>query len=313
MKKWLVLVVLLYATSICAQQSMFKKAQSEDSILLSYQWQDQFLAQQELAFSFSLQAYQSQFSNQTSYQPSMAQRYVYVSMMKQAKSIDPKQAHVELRKVGSQVQIKVRSRSQEMVDKFTALMEEKQDDAFNQYLADHYYTLIQNYAGETGVIPDHVRYVQESKELLLPVAQAIYDTLEPGSDTRDYVNLLLSWIQTIPYDPLQNRFTTNGSGYSNPMELLINNKGDCDSKATLMAALLRALLPNMSIAIVYLPEHALLAVNLSHRSDEMTLDVRGTPHVLLEPTGPALLTMGNVSERTAQAISTGKYSSKIVP
>lgn len=309
----LLLVFILSAGSAAADQLYFRKDTSGDSISLSYRWLDQLQREQSLEFAFSKQMYDEQYHNTTQYQADIAQRYVYVAMMKQVRKIDPKQARIDIRQLGDQISVSVRSRNPENIEKYQHLMAQEQDHAFGQYLYDHYYALHENHLGMQGVIPDHLRYIAESDAILLPVAQAIYDKLETNSDTRAYINLLLSWIQTIPYDTLQNRLSSNGAGFANPVELLVNNLGDCDSKATLMATLMRALLPNMSIAIVYLPNHALLAINLGFQTSDNTVDVNGIPHILLDPTGPAQLTMGNISDDTAAEIASGRYSTKVVP
>ncbi|WJG08944.1 hypothetical protein [Aliiglaciecola sp. LCG003] len=305
--------LVLSSPSIFAEQLKFVKNVQGNSIAMSYLWLDQFNQTHEITFSLDKDMTHALYSNQTNYKPDIAQRYVYVELMKQAQQINPREARVNVIQRGSRLEFKVSSRSNEMLAKWRQLMSDKQNSAFQQYLTDNHYSTFTDYSGQTGVVPDHLRYVKESHSLMLPVAQAIYDKLNPGSDTRDYVNLLLSWIQSIPYDALENRISSNGAGFFTPVEVLINNRGDCDSKATLTAALMRSLLPELSMAIVYLPGHALLAVNLSHRIDEHILTIAGTDHVLIEPTGPAKVSIGRVSDETARHIANGSYTYILVP
>lgn len=296
-----------------AEQTRFQKNEDTNFINLHYEWLDHQQQARELAFSLNKEVTQSQYRNQTDFKPQMAQRYVYVELMKQAQKIDPKEARVNLIQRGKRIEVSVTSRSQEAISKWRDLMADKQESAFDQYLDDNHYARFTNHTGQEGVLPDHIRYIRESREIVLPVAQAIYDQLAEGSDTRDYINLLLSWIQSVPYDTLENRVGTSGSGFFSPVEVLVNNKGDCDSKATLTASLMRALLPNLSMAIVYLPNHALLAVNLGHRGPEQWLDIRGAPHILIEPTGPAKVTIGKTSDETARHLANGSYTYVLVP
>ena len=200
-----------------------------------------------------------------------------------------------------------------MIEKWQKLMTDKQQQAFDLYLLQNHFSMYVNHLGQSGVIPDHLSYISENRDIVLPVAQALYEQLLEGSDSRDYLNLLLTWVQSIPYNTLEDRLVSNGAGFSRPLEVLINNLGDCDSKATLTSSLLRSLLPNLSMVIVYLPDHAMLAVNLGQRPEELNIMVGGTPHVLLDPTGPAQLKLGNVSANTAQAIADGRYSVRIIP
>ncbi|TRY32924.1 hypothetical protein [Aliiglaciecola sp. M165] len=308
---WLFGVIL--TTNVLAQQTRFQKNDAADFIGLRYEWLDHQEQTRELTFSLSKEITQNQYRNQTDYKPEIAQRYVYVELMRQVQQINPMEARVKLVHRGERIEVSVTSRSRDMISKWQNLMAEKQESAFDQYLDDNHYARFTNHAGQEGVLPDHIRYVRESRDIVLPVAQAIYDELQEGSDTRDYINLLLSWLQSIPYDTLENRIGTSGSGFFSPVEVLVNNKGDCDSKATLAAALMRALLPNLSMAIVYLPNHALLAVNLGYRNDEQWLDIRGAPHVLIEPTGPAKMTIGKTSDETARHLANGSYTYVLVP
>ena len=93
-----------------------------------------------------------------------------------------------------------------------------------------------------------------------------------------------------------------------PAEVLINNIGDCDSKATMMATVLRSVLPGVSQAIVYLPGHAMLAANISRRDAEHSIELGGMRYLLLEPTGPALMPLGEIGDKSASNIASGMYS-----
>lgn len=295
-----------------AMQTGFSKTEQADSVLISYKWMND-QQPQELSFSLAKESVTKELQGQKSYKPAIALRYVYVNMMKHAQTIDPKEARVDIRQQGKNIQVKVTSRSQHMIDKWQQLMNEKQEQAFEQYLQDNHFSMYENHIGQSGVIPDHIRYIAENRNIVLPVAQALYEQLLEGSDTRDYLNLLLTWVQSIPYDTLEDRMVSNGSGFFTPVEVLMNNLGDCDSKATLTASLLRSLLPNLSMVLVYLPDHAMLAVNLGQRADEHNIMVGGVPHVLLDPTGPAQIKLGKISEKSTQAIANGLYSVSIIP
>lgn len=306
----LLTIALCFAAQ--AKQTGFSKSDQSDSVLLTYQWLDH-QQPQELIFSLSKESVTKQLQGQKSYKPAIALRHVYVNMMKHAQTIDPKEARVDIKQQGKNIQVKVTSRSQQMIDKWQKLMGDKQEQAFEQYLQENHFSLYENHLGQSGVIPDHIRYIAENRYIVLPVAQALYEQLLEGSDSRDYLNLLLTWVQSIPYSTLEDRLVSNGSGFFTPVEVLVNNLGDCDSKSTLTASLLRSLLPNLSMVIVYLPEHAMLAVNLGQRAGEHNIMVRGAPHVLLDPTGPGQLKLGEISDKSAQAIANGRYSVSVIP
>lgn len=307
-----ILLTIIVSFALQAKQTGFSKTEQSDSVLITYQWlSDQ--QPQKLSFSLAKEAVMKQMQGQKSYQPAIALRHVYVNMMKHAQTIDPKEARVDIRQQGKSIQVKVTSRSQQMIDKWQKLMSDKQEQAFDQYLQENHFSLYENHLGQSGIIPDHIRYIAENRSIMLPVAQALYEQLLTGSDARVYLNLVLTWVQSIPYDTLEDRLVSNGTGFFTPVEVLMNNLGDCDSKATLTASVLRSLLPNLSMVFVYLPDHAVLAVDLGQRAGEQNILVNGTPHVLLDPTGPAQLALGKLSDKSAQAIANGRYSVSIIP
>ncbi len=120
--------------------------------------------------------------------------------------------------------------------------------------------------------------------------------------------MVLSWVQSIPYNTLENRLTSNGSGYSPPMKVISDNRGDCDSKSVLTAALLKALIPGIDLNMVFLNNHALLAANLPHRENEHKINIGRSEFLLLEPTGPALMIAGQVGRQSEGAIAGGQYT-----
>jgi hypothetical protein len=185
--------------------------------------------------------------------------------------------------------------------------------AFDQYLQDNYYARFTSYLGQEAVKADHLRYISENKIPLLPVAQAIYETLALNSESRIYVNLLLSWVQSIPYNELEDRMSSNGAGYLPPLAIIRQNQGDCDSKSVLMASLIRSLLPDVKLVMIYLPQHALLGISLPTRSNEKTFSFDGSDYLLMEPTGPAVMPLGSIATTTNSAINSGLISYEQIP
>jgi hypothetical protein len=298
---------------LASGQEKFEKTYSTNNIELGYQWRDHFNASRNINFTLPKDKVQDQYRSVKKYMPEIVQRYVYIELMKKAQKIDPREASVRIKKVGKDFNIIVSSQSPEMLEKWRATMLSNRQDAFSEYLEENYYTKYQNHLGQIGIKPDHLRYLRESRELLMPVAQAFFEELGTGGDTRDYVGLLLSWIQSIPYNVLEDRLISNGAGYSSPVEVLTTNLGDCDSKTTLAAALMRALFPNLKMAILYLPNHALLAANLANKETDEYIEIDGYKYVLLEPTGPALLTVGDIDHKSSVDIASGMYSIERVP
>jgi len=105
----------------------------------------------------------------------------------------------------------------------------------------------------------------------------------------------------------------NGSGFSPPLAVLNQNLGDCDSKSVLTASLIRAFLPNNSMRLVLLRNHALLAIAMTPLTKDTTMMIDGMPFILLDPTGPAQMKLGEVSKSTKQAIASQQYTLEVIP
>ena len=307
------LLLGIISASVSAQQDFFQKQEDDTSYSVLYRWKDHFNQTREIGFSLPKQNFAGGHKKQRTFQPHIAQRYVKIQMQRIVQKINPKEARVKLSPRPGELQIEVRSQSQETTQKWLNILAKERENALDKYLQDHYFIRYESPFGQKGVKPDHIRYVKESIKSLLPAAQAMYEQLDPESTSRAYVSLLLSWVQAIPYSTLQDRMTSNGAGFLPPTQLLVANQGDCDSKATLIAALLRSLFPNLNMAIVFLPEHALLAANLAAFDGDEKLRHEGVDYVLLDPTGPAPLKLGEVSESTARFIGGGLYKIEKLP
>ena len=296
-----------------AAQTYFHKEETNDSIDLRYRWQDYFGTHRSLAFRLNKSDIAKQNKQNKVFRPEIAQRYVFMELQRKAQKINPKEARVQFIPRRDELQIKVKSRSQQMVDKWMGELAIEREAAFNRYLEMNYYSRYESPFGQIGVKPDHIRFINEAVTALLPASQALYELMDEDSTSRAYVNMILSWVQSIPYNALEDRMTSNGAGYIPPSEVLLTNKGDCDSKAALTAALLRSLLPNLHMTLVFLPEHALLGANLPHFDGEEKVSDGGMDYLLLDPTGPSLMKVGEVSDETARYISNDMFRLEKLP
>jgi hypothetical protein len=289
-----------------SQQLSFNKSKKNKEMYFNYTWSDH--QEKTSDISFSLPFHQLNKQNHKKFIPNLAQKYVYIEMHKAAKKIDPKEARVNIQRRGQDIHIQVTSRSNELLDKWQRSMNQGQQKALDQYLQDNYYNHFRSYLGQKAIKPDHLRYVSENTAALLPVAQAMFEKLPTNSKTRAYIHLVLSWVQSIPYNELKNRLTSNGAGYLPPLSVIANNQGDCDSKTVLMASLVRSLFPDVKMTMVFLPNHALLGIALPFRKNGQTLNIDGMDYLLMEPTGPSKIPLGEISNRSAQYIAGNMYS-----
>lgn len=171
-----------------------------------------------------------------------------------------------------------------------------------------YVTSIQTYAtrnlyrakitGEhsTSIEPDHPAIAIRYTPAMAPVAKAIMEQVPgAGQGPRAFINAALGWLQTIPYDTLQNRATSNGAGFQTPYGLIQGNLGDCDTKATALAALIRAAYPSIPLTMVYVPDHAFLGIGLPQSTQDYALRTEYGTFILADATGPGLTPLGYIT------------------
>lgn len=146
---------------------------------------------------------------------------------------------------------------------------------------------------------DYRRVAKEAADRLRPLARAIGE--RAGQSARKRLTLALALLQTIPYDRLTDRDVADGTGFATPIEMLHLNRGDCDSKATALAALMQTLAPEMRTAMILLPGHAVLAADIPTEPGDRVIELRGEKFVLMEPAGPARTPVGEIAESSLDA------------
>lgn len=131
---------------------------------------------------------------------------------------------------------------------------------------------------------------------------AIATGVSTASDVRAWAADALAFVQAIPYET---RGDGGDLGYRRPLALLDRNRGDCDSKATLYLAMLRARFPSVGSAMVYVPNHALVALHIPHEKGDDTVRIDGEKWVLAEPVGPRETAIGEAPDGHAREARRG--------
>lgn len=157
--------------------------------------------------------------------------------------------------------------------------------AMDEWLAANAFTRLRD--GDVSF--DHAALVREYADDLRPVALA----LQAGTtDDRAFVARTLSFVQSIPYEARKRK--GGDPGYRRPLALLSRDRGDCDSKSVLFLGIVHAALPDLPLAVVYVPGHALVGVGLPKEKGERTFREDGVTYVYAEPVGPAQAPLGEV-------------------
>lgn len=145
-------------------------------------------------------------------------------------------------------------------------------------------------AGFGQVQYDHARIAAESAPLVRPLALAL--ATAAGTDPRAFAERALLFVQNLPYEKVSR------ATFAPPLALLREERGDCDEKATLYAALLRAYAPDLRVAIITMDQHAIVGLGLPARGDDRAVSVDEVTWLVAEVAGPALDPLGTLSPKT---------------
>jgi hypothetical protein len=137
------------------------------------------------------------------------------------------------------------------------------------------------------------------------VARALGATPNVENSDRARIALALAFFQEVPYAVLEDKDRRGGDFLPAPA-LLAQNRGDCDSKAVALAAVLRTYAPSRRLVVVTMPEHAILAADLPAEPGDQTIRQQGRQYVALEAAGPALAPVGRVGGHTAKYLREGR-------
>lgn len=149
---------------------------------------------------------------------------------------------------------------------------------------------------------DLARIVSAYVEPLRPVSRG----LGPMLDTRPLAERAMSMVQRLDY--------AKGSGdFRSPLAVIRDGKGDCDEKAALFAALVRAQEPTLPLAIVRIDGHAFAAIDLHAHPGDQTLRLGEHTLVVAEPVGPSMQSFGRLAPRSRAAVEAGAYTVVWVP
>ena len=287
---------LLACVAVPAFASMqLQRGSSQDGELhYHYSWHQQG---QPVNFSFQLpeQSVHQHISSFRRYSPQLEHTLMRQALQQELGRQNIAGIQVELPPTGFPLPLKVTARhaadARVLQQQLTAHLQQARQD----YLQRIYHTELTLKPNRRVIMIDHPRIVADALHDLLPVAAALQQKF-PYTTTREISQFLLDWLQRIPYQDLYDRNMSSAAGFLPPLQLIQQHRGDCDSKVVLMAALLRLLLPDVPLVIVYLPEHAIIGIGMQSQSSDQQLRLDGQNFVLADPTGPALQQVGEIAK-----------------
>jgi len=301
------LLALLLMASAQAKQLSFVKKMHDDYYHFSYQWLDHDKVHQTLNFNLTKPALFERFRVLKPYQGEFAQRVVLRAIRKQLNQQPLKEVQVIFKQHQGKTAIQVEGVNEEAVASAHKKIKEIEQEATKAYFKKNYYQPFTTHDQQTGIKVDHVNIAMESVVDFKPLKPIILEKVSIEG-VRKATNFVLSFIQSIPYSTLESRVTSSGAGFNPPAKLLWENQGDCDSKMTLTATMLRTLMPRIEMAMIYIDEHAFMGIATPAKAGEMSITYQGINYLLAEPTGPALYKLGTLAPESELAINQGRYT-----
>lgn len=161
---------------------------------------------------------------------------------------------------------------------------------------------------ENWLLLDYKSISDEYKPKMAPIAEAFRTrNVQRFDDIRVVINDILSFYQSIPYDKLQTREIGDSEfGFSTPLKLLYQNRGDCDTKLVALNSTLKNLYNVKTIAVA-VPEHIFIGFKMTVQPGDDYIVYNGQKYVLAEPVGPSIQPIGKVSDLSYSYVKSGNY------
>lgn len=307
----ILLLFHLFLCVLCSNVAWAELTYKRNNNQFAYTWIDSDNNQQQLSFSVNKNLLFNSFRTFKAYRPQLANQFLYIELQKAVVKLESKQTKIKLTKLHNSIKIELQSsanNAKEIQQKIIKI----RSDLIQEYLNKHYYMKFKDSFATPLIKPDHIRIASESIALFDGVAEHASKSFLK-TPPREIINFYLSWLQSIPYADLEDRITAQGSGFNPPNRLLLEHQGDCDSKSTLYAALIRRLFSRLGIVLVYLPNHALIGLQIGKTETDEYIEIDGNNYVLAEPTGPALMPLGSISASSKRAIQANAFTVEHLP
>ena len=297
---------LSFITQGQAQQLSFSKTQVEQGYSFKYQWLDHNKVGQAISFTLNQEGLFDRFRNFKTYQNSYAQKTIIRRIKREMQRNPIAGIQIFYRQQHDNFLIEVNGLDSDKVEKSYQTLARVESEVTQKYLQETYYQAFTNHEQVNGIKVDHVSIANNSVADLKSLKPLILDHVSI-QNIRKVTNYVLSFVQSIPYSTLESRITSSGAGFNPPLQVLWENQGDCDSKMTLTAALLRALMPRIDMTLIYIDGHAFIGIDIPGQANEVTIEHNEVKYLLAEPTGPTLLPLGTLAPESELAINQGHY------
>ena len=305
MKKVLLLTVSLFLPATVDAANNVDRIDTEHYTELRYNWPDK-----GISFQLSNQNMQK-FRGLRRFSAELAKLHVRNQLVLKAAELQQQGLRIRISPANLPLELQINGKDEKSIDAALLALEQTKQQAYGNYLQQGYFYLLALPNRQQVVIPDHVRFLQLSLDELKPVAKAFTDSYG-HNNIRQIANKLAIWIQRIPYQDLSDRQESAGAGYSPPLQLLYDHRGDCDSKAILFAGVMKNIFPKSQFRIIYFRDHAVIAAQIPAVKNEKSLEIDGIKYLLIDATGPLELPIGKLTEQYQQAIDNRQFTHRLL-
>jgi hypothetical protein len=292
--------VLLWCGGVDAQQLDFGRISRSGDELLTFRWRDLDRREHTTAFTLTKQAIQDSEASFAEFSMDSLWRLLERELSDEVARFG-KGAKIEFQRTSNGLTSKTSTPGNEQADILSKRLADRSEKVQKAYLAQH----LRRRVDDRRVMVDFSAATQALQGPMRAVARALGDTPDVANDDRARVKLALAFFQEIPYALLEDKKRDGGDFLPAPA-LLAQNRGDCDSKAVALAAVLRTYAPWRKLAVVTMPGHAILAVDLPAQPGELTVRSQARQYVALEVAGPAMAPIGAVGPKTAKYLGEGR-------
>ncbi len=267
--------LVVWVTAADAQQLDFKRASQSGDELLSYRWKDWNKREYATSFTLTRDAIKEAETSFRDFSMDAMWRTLEAELRDEVARFGDG-ARINLTRNIDGLHWTVQARDQKAADLLSQRVNERLERAQQAYLR----TYLRRMVGEHRVMVDFSLAASAMQGPLRAVAKALGDVPRAGGDDRDRIALALGFFEQIPYVVLEDTQHRGGDFLPGPA-LLAENRGDCDSKAVALAAVLKTFVRSRKLVMVTMPGHALLAVDLPSGEGDWTVRSNGRQYVAL--------------------------------
>lgn len=286
--------LVLVCSDVHAQQLDFRRVSRTGDEMLTYRWRDHERRELTTAFTLTRQAIREAEDSFRDFSMEAMWRFLEQELRDEVARFG-NGGRIDLQRTGDSLNWRIGAQDQRSTDELTRRVQDRLNRSQQAYLARH----LRRRVGERRIMIDFAAATAALQGPLRAVARALGQAAGVADSDEARVDLALAFFQQIPYATLDDGKRRGGDFLPGPA-LLAQNRGDCDSKAVALAAVLRTYASWRKLVMVTMPGHAVLGVELPAKVGQITLRAQGRQYVVLEAAGPAMLAMGKVGAESAR-------------